>query len=263
MLPKDAPQPREAGIKSIEVGCRLLEALACSKCSLTLNEAAQAAAMSTSKAHRYMVSFKRAGLVQQDEQTRRYFLGPLAARLGIALGGQVDMRERLRKMQRSLRDHTGHTVLLSTWTPSGPVVIATEDGSAAVIATMKVGSALPLTSSAAGRVFAAFMAWPIVRPLVTAELRRRLGTSEIGPLSLAEAEIQTALSQVRLRGIETSRGSMLRHINAIAAPFITQRSELIGVLSVIGDADTLDLDLRSPVSIALRQSALEFQITPG
>ena len=258
------PQPaREAGIKSIEVGCRLLEALGAVKRPMTLGEAAQAGAMSTSKAHRYLVSFQRAALVQQDPHTRRYSLGPLAGRLGIAFGTQVDVRERLRKAQRVLRDRTGHTVILSTWTATGPVVIAVEDGSAAVVATMRVGSALPLVSSAAGRVFAAFMAWPVVRPFVVSELSRNLETSDVSRLSIAEIQFQNRLSHVRERGMEGCQGSMLRHINAIAAPFKTDRSELVGVMAIIGDADMLDVQPQAPNSMALRESALEFQMALG
>ena len=107
------------------------------------------------------------------------------------------------------------------------------------------------------------MAWPVVRPLALSELSRNLETSNIGRLSLAEIEFQNLLSQVRERGMESCEGSMLRHINAIAAPFKTERSELVGVMSVIGDAGMLDVEHQGFVAMALLKSALDFQMTPG
>ena len=43
--------------------------------------------MSAAKAHRYLVSFQRLGLVTQDSRTARYDLGPAALKLGLGVAG--------------------------------------------------------------------------------------------------------------------------------------------------------------------------------
>ncbi len=250
---------REDGIKSIEVGCRLLEALAAAKRPLALSELARAGAMSTSKAHRYLTSFQRSSLVLQDEHTRRYALGSLASRLGAAMIGQANPREQMRDAQRALRDRIKHTVVMSTWTNAGPVVYATEDGLSALVATMRAGSPLPLVSTAAGRVFSAFMPWPTIRPLAMAELSLTVTSEEGAAIHLAEVEFEHLLAKVRTRGLESCRGSMLRRINAVAAPFLNTQSELIGVMAIIGDADQLDVTEGAPAALALREMSLQFQ----
>ena len=50
---------------------------------MTLKELALRAGMAASKAHFYLVSFKRVGLVAQDEVTGHYALGRYALDLGL------------------------------------------------------------------------------------------------------------------------------------------------------------------------------------
>jgi len=58
-----------AGIQSVEVGFTLLEVLAKADGPLMLRDLAASANMSAAKAHRYLVSFQRLGLVHQDAST--------------------------------------------------------------------------------------------------------------------------------------------------------------------------------------------------
>lgn len=72
------------GVQSLEVGMSILRAMATGRRSMMLKEIAEAAGMPPSKAHRYLVSLIRSGLVEQDRLTSRYDLGPFALNLGLA-----------------------------------------------------------------------------------------------------------------------------------------------------------------------------------
>jgi DNA-binding IclR family transcriptional regulator len=61
-----------AGIQSVEVGFALLEALTRARGPQMLKDLASDAGMSAAKAHRYLVSFQRIGLVTQDARTSRW-----------------------------------------------------------------------------------------------------------------------------------------------------------------------------------------------
>lgn len=50
---------------------------------LPLGELAARAGMASAKAHPYLVSFVRVGLVQQDSATGFYELGPFALQMGL------------------------------------------------------------------------------------------------------------------------------------------------------------------------------------
>ena len=71
------------GIQSIEVGGRLLRALAQSGEPMMLRDLARQAGMPPAKAHPYLVSFSRLGLIEQDQATGRYEFGALALELGL------------------------------------------------------------------------------------------------------------------------------------------------------------------------------------
>lgn len=54
------------GVQSLEIGMSILRAMVNGRRSMMLKEIAAAAEMPASKAHRYLVSLIRAGLVEQD-----------------------------------------------------------------------------------------------------------------------------------------------------------------------------------------------------
>src|SRR3982750_3549868 len=89
--PKAAPQPRgQRGIRSVEVGGQLLRALAHHGRPMALKDLAREAGMSPAKAHPYLVSFGKLGLIVQDAGSGRYGLGPLALQLGLISLQQFD-----------------------------------------------------------------------------------------------------------------------------------------------------------------------------
>ena len=78
------------GIQSIDVGFRLVYALVEAGEPLPLKLLAAAAAMSPSKAHNYIVSFRRIQMIIKDAQTGHYCLGPMAGELGLSYLSQRD-----------------------------------------------------------------------------------------------------------------------------------------------------------------------------
>ena len=81
MASSDDDLPREQrAVQSVEVGGRLLLALAEHTTPLSLKELAAAADLPAARAHPYLVSFGRLGLVQQDAHSGHYALGPAALR---------------------------------------------------------------------------------------------------------------------------------------------------------------------------------------
>ena len=92
LAPENGVRERR-GIQSIEVGGALLAALEAHGAPMMLRDLAAAAGMSPAKAHPYLVSFGKLGLVEQDPLTGRYKLGPFALRLGLtALQGLNPLR---------------------------------------------------------------------------------------------------------------------------------------------------------------------------
>src|ERR1700674_4450398 len=80
----------QQGIQTIEGGAKILQALAQAPRPQMLRDLAAAAQMPAAKAHRYLVSFVRMGLVEQQAQTGLYDLGAFALELGLSAVARLE-----------------------------------------------------------------------------------------------------------------------------------------------------------------------------
>ncbi|MEO8298665.1 MAG: helix-turn-helix domain-containing protein [Burkholderiales bacterium] len=86
-------------MQALDTGLRRLSTLIELGPKPLLKTVAEHAGMAPPKAHRYLASFCRSGLVARDPATDGYRLGPLAASLGLAALRQVDVVETLIKAE--------------------------------------------------------------------------------------------------------------------------------------------------------------------
>jgi DNA-binding IclR family transcriptional regulator len=245
------------GVKSIEVGVRLLLALTLARRGLPLRDVAKSAAMSPSKAHRYLASFMKTGLVEQDVATRNYRLGPFAFEMGLAAIGSSDQLNDAITTQIRLRDELDETVVLTVWGTHGPTVLRVEESSHPVVMTMKVGVTLPLMHSAAGRIFAAFMPRRIIESYFqlanfSAAVYGRRG-------AVRYDDVERELGNIRCAGVSVSCGEVLRGVNAVAGPLVAPQGQLVGALAVIGQQDSLDMSADGHIARILRRTVTAYE----
>ncbi len=234
------------GIQSVEIAARILRALAEGGGALALRDLAAAAGMHRGKAHRYLVSLARAGLVTREAEAGRYGIGPLAISAGLAGLNRLNPVRLAYEALPALRDRIGETVVLAVWGERGATVIALEDSARPVTLNVRVGSILPLRTSAIGRVFAAHLPEPVLRPVLAAEAKR----GAMPPAALARA-----LASVRREGVAAVEGTLIPGLNALAAPVFDQRGALVLVLGAVGRKETLAAAVRGPAAAALKDTA--------
>src|SRR5580765_3558766 len=109
----DNERAAQRGIQSIEVGGQLLRALVHHGRPMALKDLAREAEMSPAKAHPYMVSFGRLGLIEQDRTSGHYLLGPLALQLGLISLQQADPVHVATPLIAELAQHIGQTVAIA------------------------------------------------------------------------------------------------------------------------------------------------------
>ena len=73
----------------------------------------------------------------------------MAISLGLSGLRESDVVRKSTALMQALRDEINETVLLSIWSPKGPVVFALEESSRPVFMNVRVGSILPLLNTAA------------------------------------------------------------------------------------------------------------------
>lgn len=239
------------GVQSLEVGMSILRVMATGKRSMMLKDIAQAAEMPPSKAHRYLVSLIRSGLVEQDRLTSRYDLGPFALNLGLVALDRVD-RIRLGLAAISdLRDLTNEAVALAVWSDKGPVVVRWERPRRTITVNVLTGTNLSLLGSAAGRVFAAWLPEHQTDALLQREIDA--DRAPAGVTTLADARRQ--LADVRAQGLAVvSTGYFARGVEAAAGPVFNFKNELTMSIALVGVEGTLDLGPDSAMLAALKQT---------
>ena len=161
------------GVQSLEIGMGILRAMVNGQRSMMLKDIAAAADMPASKAHRYLVSLIRAGLVEQDPLTSRYDLGGFALNIGLVAIDRLDrVRLGLSEIAR-LRDEINETTALAVWSENGPVIVRWERPRRAITVNVVTGTALHILNSASGRIFAAWLKNDTVDRLIGQELKNK------------------------------------------------------------------------------------------
>ncbi len=155
--PRVEPPRLQRGIQSVEVGGQLLRALAHQGRPMALKDLAREAGMSAAKAHPYLVSFGKLGLIEQDPQSGRYGLGPLAMQLGLISLQQYDPVRLATPLIGELARTLGHTVGVAVWGNRGPTMVRIEEAPSAVHVNMRHGTVMSLRGTASGLLFCAYL----------------------------------------------------------------------------------------------------------
>ena len=224
-------QPEEAtgpqGIKSIEVGARVLFALEQGRGPMSLTEVARRSGLHPAKVHRYLTSMVRTGLASQNPTTGLYDLGPASRHLGVEALRRTDAVSSVSAHAVDLRDQTGHTTNVGVWTDQGPTLVRWDTGAHALPIVVRVGSVLPLLDSAVGCVFLAYLPESMTREVLKSQQRqqttRAASASEI-------KQVKEATCRDRL-GRTTNR--MIFGLAALAAPVLGADGALEVVIGLV------------------------------
>lgn len=226
------PDDRQ-GIQSIEVGFRLLNVLAATNRPMMLRDIAKGAAMPAAKAHRYMVSFLRIGIVEQDASSGRYDLGAYALELGLSGLGRLDPVRLSGPILEALCESIRETVALAVWGNRGATIVRIIDAGAPVTITLRAGTVLPLYSSATGRAFSAFFRSPFLKKLLDGELHDIAESSKTA-ITTTRRQLEKALTEIRKHGIARATGSLTPGINGFSAPVYDHTGNMVASITALG-----------------------------
>lgn len=250
------------GIQSVEVGGQLLRALAHAGRPLPLKDLAREAGMPPAKAHPYLVSFGKIGLIEQDPASGRYGLGPLALQMGLISLQQADPVRLALPLLPELALRIGHTVSVAVWGNRGPTIVRIEESPAAVFVNMRHGTVESIARTASGRLFGAYLAPAVVREVLEWE-RRQEQENAVPPLPGHPAppplptweEFQRQLEEVRAHGMARSQGSVIQGVSAMSAPVFDVSGSIVMAVTAIGPSGTFDTRWNGLPATALKECA--------
>jgi DNA-binding IclR family transcriptional regulator len=235
------------GIQSVEVGGQLLLALAHQGRPMALKDLAREAGMAPAKAHPYLVSFGKLGLIEQDPATGRYGLGPLAMQLGLISLQQYDPVRLATPLIEELAQGLGHTVAIAVWGDRGPTIVRVAEGPSPVHISMRHGTVMSLRGTASGWLFAAH------RP--SAAVQEVLAHEPPDSPDFDEAAFATRLEEARRHGVGRAVDLSVPGVSAMAAPVFDGTGAMVLSITVIAPTAALDTAWNGAVAQTLKRCA--------
>ena len=285
-----ATNKNQSGVQSLEIGLSILDVLIAYNAPMMLKDIAQAMQMHPAKTHRYLVSLIRKNYACKLDDGR-YGLGERVNVLG-ALGvfgasghialTQNNLLERLTAVANAIKDTLNCGVQIAKWFSEGPIIIQSVEPDSPISIITRIGSRMPLTTSATGQLFASYQSDAVIKPLVLAEWQGKIDSTKL----LSDAEILDKWLQftqlqadIRTQGYATVTGDMLVGVNAITIPVLlpqlahtinvttdTVREALVKELpldyaiTIIGTSEQLPMSKQHEVADKVRAIAQRYQV---
>jgi DNA-binding IclR family transcriptional regulator len=244
----DDPGASRQGIQSVEIAMTVLTALEQGAGPMSLTQIAHASGMGASKAHRYLVSLGRAGLVAQSRSTGLYDMGPALRRLGAESLRRMDEVGLVSEYIPGLRDRTGHAVNLAVWGDAGPVIVRWDYGSYALPITVRVGATMPMLASSVGRVYLTHLPATLTAPVVRAQVASAADEER------SDREVARIVEEVRRRGYALTSGGVVPGVASLAAPVFTTGESLPLVVALALPAREATDAVVDEVAVALLET---------
>ncbi len=223
----------ENGVRSVRVALDVLEAVAFSGEELGVTQIADRLQLTKGSVHRHLLTLVERGYLTQNQTTSRYGIGT-KSRLLARLSPDADLTRLAEGPMRELRDRCGHSVVLSSMTPRGALVMLTIAGTAAIEIGVRPGSELPYHASAQGKIMLAFAPRP-TQERILAGARPRLTPHTTTEIAALEEE----LARVMRRGYCSAPEEAMLGINAVAAPIFDATDACIASVALVGSIQFL------------------------
>jgi len=246
-------KPAIRHVAAVERALAVLDAVAEAE-DVGTNELARRTGINPSTVSRLLATLAARGLVRHVEETGRYQLGARLVQLGTAALAGLDMRELARPMLASLAAETGETATLSVPGEPDAITIDFVQSPSSVQSVARVGRSSIAHATATGKVALAFGA----AVLPSGDLRTYTDRTITDRDALA-----AELVGVREQGLARALGEREDDLNAIAAPVLDARGQVVAILGIQGPDSRFDTSAMLDASVVLLDSARKLEVSLG
>jgi DNA-binding IclR family transcriptional regulator len=240
--PDTSSRGRRQSVRVVELGTSVLRAVGQLGGSATLSELSAFVQQPPSKTHRYLQALMATGFIEQDATTDAYRLGAESLSLGLTALASIDVVSAATASIAALSAAINETVLLAIWANHGATVVHVKEPLRRVTVITRMGSVLPLLSSASGLIFAAYLPEDDTPRDATAERR---------------------LKAIRHSGLAAIQGLFFPGIDAIAAPVVDATGKITAAITVLGPTTSFDVSLEGSVAARLAATAMAVSARMG
>jgi DNA-binding IclR family transcriptional regulator len=190
------------------------------------------------------------GLVQQDDQSKKYLLGRTAAMLGLAVeGSQFD---RLIELSRThierLRDTVGESVCLEAILSGRTKVMIQAIGPPPLSVTFE--DFLPIHAAAGAKAMLAFMDPDVVENILNGELEKMTEDTFTDIESLKKH-----LEEVKRLGLAYDHGEANKDVHAVSVPVFNHLERPVAAITICVPSGRVNKILNNKVAAELKETA--------
>ena len=240
-------EQEKKGIQSIELGFSILKEVSQADKPLTITEISKLCNMSKGQLYRYLISLCKVGALEKDTNLR-YSLGKEMLTIGTLAMQKTDIKKDAFPYIRKLNELLNETIALAIWVENGgPLIVEWEESKKPIKVNVSPGSVVELTTTAIGRIFAAFLPEEKTKRIIQKELEENL---------IEPSKLESIIAFVKKEKYAYTT-EYISGITAIAAPVFDYKKELVASLYVVGVTDALDISRDSIAVSELLNSATE------
>lgn len=196
--------------------------------------------------HRVLTTLVSAGFLILEPERRRYRLGPIVLRLGLAALARADLHRLALPHLRALRERTGETSTATVLSDDERVYVDQVESSHPVRQIIEAGTRAPLYLGASSKAILAYL--PAARQARILEHAAHATRADGTPVDVAA--LTAELPTIRARGFAVSRGERIAGAASVAAPIFGHGGDVIGSISVASVTvrlSTADLEAFGPL----------------
>lgn len=218
-------------IQSVDRAIEILNSFTAQKSSWKLSELAEKLELNKSTVHGIINTLKYHGLIDQNESTAEYCLGPQLMHYGELVTENMDILRIARPVMESLRDKVEETVHLATLSGLDVVYVEKIESSHSMrIATMR-GSRNPSYCTGVGKALLAFADEDILKQVIQRGLVAKTTETITDPLLL-----KMMIDEARSKGYAEDRSEAELGLNCLAMPIHSYDGQVDYALSISGPA---------------------------
>lgn len=240
------------------VALKVIESLAQSGGECGVTDLANSLGMPKARVHRHLSALRDNGYVAQNPRNNQYSVGWKLYLLGQQLVNHYDVVSLAKPVMKALRDKVGQTVVISTFTDTGMVVLDFLPGSTELEIVMRAGTRFSFNSVAQGKVAMAFGPLGLMERVIAEGLKANTRHTIVEPERL-RAEVDL----VRRRGWADAPEEVFTGINALSAPIFNADGSLFGTLVITGSIHYLPSTPEKATVEALLSAASEISSSIG
>lgn len=235
---------------SVTKAFQILKLVTKSDQGLKLTELSKALGIGKSTVHGITAALEELGAIMRDRDTKRYRPGLTLLELGKSAYSQFDLSDLARTTMENLMETAQESVFLGVLNGDHITILDIVESRNDLKITSPVGTALPLTAGAAGKVFLAEMNDARAAEIIQAKGIPRYTENTVTDPRQYLSEIE----EVRKAGVATDYEEYIPGVRAVAAPIRLNR-HFCAAIWVVGFKMTLDDDNMKALVATTREAA--------